>query len=763
MTNKNYMAQLGATLVDRGFPILPIQPNTKKPGLYKLGAWHEYPKWSRHCERDTTDNEVDIWGNWPEAGIGIAAGRVIGIDIDILDSPTIALEIEALAKRMLGDTPAVRIGHAPKRLLVYRAVQPFSGFKYPPIEVLGVGQQFIAYGIHPDTGKPYDWPVSTLADLSPDDLPGITEAQAREFAKEAYRLIPAELRPKTLGVGLRAPMECANLPEQRGTYEAVEDALSHIVNADLDYDSWVRIGMAIKGALGDEGWPLFEAWSESSQKNDPKTTARSWRSFAPQRIGAGTIYKLALDNGWEPDAEMQLNGEIVMNGHHPAREFLQALQAADPISIEPQEMSLPPPKPMPVGWDQVGGVIADMMALMAATAKRPQPVLALGASLCAIGALMGRKYRTESNIRSNLYVVGIAESGAGKNHSRVVINELFRKANLLQYLGGNKIASGSGLLTAIQRQPAILFQLDEFGMFLSAAADRKRSPRYVCEILDLMTELYTTSGTTYFGVEYASTQHNNAHRAIHQPCACIYGTTTPLHFWQALQASNVADGSLARFLIMESEDDFPDSNEAFGVIDPPQDLIDRLILIHQGGGKLNGNLTDVGAIDEVLVDPRVVPMTPQARATFRQLDQELVERLRTSRGTGYSSILARIEENATKLALIRAVSRDPVDPQIEGHDAEWGIMLSRHCAELTIREASARVSENQVESHHKRAMQILRDAGMAGMSKSDFTRRTQFMDHRQRDGVLRTLAEAGLIEMMALQSKGRPAQWIKVL
>ena len=196
MTNKNYMAQLGATLVDRGFPILPIQPNTKKPGLYKLGAWHEYPKWSRHCERDTTDNEVDIWGNWPEAGIGIAAGRVIGIDIDILDSPTIALEMEALAKRMLGDTPAVRIGHAPKRLLVYRAVQPFSGFKYPPIEVLGVGQQFIAYGIHPDTGRPYDWPVSTLADLSPDDLPGITEAQAREFAKEAYRLIPAELRPK---------------------------------------------------------------------------------------------------------------------------------------------------------------------------------------------------------------------------------------------------------------------------------------------------------------------------------------------------------------------------------------------------------------------------------------------------------------------------------------------------------------------------------------------------------------------------------------
>jgi len=760
----NYMAQLGATLVDRGFPILPIQPGSKKPGMYRGQAWHDYPEWSRHCERDTTEHEVNLWGDWPQAGIGIAAGRVIGVDIDVVQSEPVALAIEALAKRMLGETPAVRIGRAPKRLLVYRAAQPFKGFKYPPIEVLGLGQQFLAYGIHPDTGKPYHWPVETLADIEINELPAITEAQAREFAQEAYLMIPAELRPKSLVAGLRSPPECANLQAQRGTPDAVREALGFIPNAELDYDSWVRIGMAIKGALGEEGWPLFEAWSGASKKNDVKTTARSWRSFAPQRIGAGTLYKLAIDSGWSPAPDLQLNGEIVTNGHHPARELLEALQAKEPIAVDAaSEGTLPPPKPLPQGWDQVGGVIADMMALMATTAKRPQPVLALGASLCAIGALMGRKYRTDSNTRSNLYVVGIAESGAGKNHSRVVINELFRLANLVQYLGGNKIASGAGLLTAIQRQPAILFQLDEFGMFLSAAADRKRSPRYICEILDLMTELYTTAGTTYFGVEYASNQNNNAHRAIHQPCACIYGTTTPLHFWQALQASNVADGSLARFLILESEDDFPDSNEMFGTIDPSQDLIDRLILIHQGGGLLNGNLTDVGAIDEVLVAPRVVPMTAQARAAFRQLDQELLGQLRRSRGTGFSSILARIEENATKLALIRAVSRDAVNPQIEDHDAHWGIALSRHCAELTIREAAARVSENQVESNHKRAMQILRDAGAAGMSKSDFTRRTQFMDHRQREGVLHTLTEARLIETAMLQSKGRPAQWIKVL
>lgn len=81
---------------------------------------------------------------------------------------------------------------------------------------------------------------------------------------------------------------------------------------------------------------------------------------------------------------------------------------------------------------------------------------------------------------------------------------------------------------------------------------------------------------------------------------------------------------------------------------------------------------------------------------------------------------------------------------------------------VTIREVRARVSENQVESNHKRALQIVRDAGSRGLSRSEFTRRTQFMDHRQRDGVLHTLAEARLIELSTLPTGGRPSQWIKL-
>ena len=91
MNSTNYMAHVGATLIDRGFSILPIQPSTKKPGMYRRGTWHDYPQWSRHCQRDTTDHEIDLWANWPGAGVGVAAGRVIGIDIDVAFSAEIAL------------------------------------------------------------------------------------------------------------------------------------------------------------------------------------------------------------------------------------------------------------------------------------------------------------------------------------------------------------------------------------------------------------------------------------------------------------------------------------------------------------------------------------------------------------------------------------------------------------------------------------------------------------------------------------------------
>jgi hypothetical protein len=148
----------------------------------------------------------------------------------------------------------------------------------PP--VLGLGQQFVAFADHPETTRPYEWPQDSPADLPVEALPLVDEAMIRDFLEQAQALVPPELRPGRLPGESTARTAAVAGGDLRGTPEAIADALRFIANADLDYDSWVRIGMALKGALGEDGWNLFAAWSATSSKEVPETTARTWASLS---------------------------------------------------------------------------------------------------------------------------------------------------------------------------------------------------------------------------------------------------------------------------------------------------------------------------------------------------------------------------------------------------------------------------------------------------------------------------------------------------
>lgn len=69
----SFMARFGARLLTNGYAIVPIQPGTKKPGCHRGGQWRDYPDWTRHAARATTDLELAQWSAWPDAGIGVVA------------------------------------------------------------------------------------------------------------------------------------------------------------------------------------------------------------------------------------------------------------------------------------------------------------------------------------------------------------------------------------------------------------------------------------------------------------------------------------------------------------------------------------------------------------------------------------------------------------------------------------------------------------------------------------------------------------------
>ncbi|MBF0341801.1 MAG: PriCT-2 domain-containing protein [Magnetococcales bacterium] len=756
--DENFMTQYGDRLMAGGFPFLPIMPGEKFPGRFERGKWMPYRGWTKHASRATTVHELAIWKQWPNAGIGIPCGMVVGVDIDIIDDADLADRLQALAFGMLGETPAIRIGQYPKRMLVYRTVMPFKGIKAHPLEMLCQGQQFVAYAIHPGTGRPYEWPVRSLADLTLAELPTITEAQAHAFIEQALVMLPEGMRPARLDQNQHVITEQVSnatpfqsVSDLIGTPEAIQDALRHIVNADLPYDDWVRVGMAIKGAMGEAGVGLFAAWSASSAKNVPVATERAWASFHPTVIGAGTIYHLAQKHGWRPDAAIILNPANKLPGPHPAEELLRKAhqvpeQASKPVPILPGDAEFDP--------CDVEGVLKELLEFMLATATQPQPILAVGNALCALGALMGHRFRSETNLRTNLYIVGIAESGSGKNHSREVINQVFHDAGLFGFLGGNRIASGSGLLAAMHRHPPILFQQDEFGMFLQAAADRKRSPRYLTEILDLMTEIHSAAGTIFLGPEYGGIKDAKDRKDIVQPCLCVYGTTTPVLFWSALKSANVADGSLARFLILKTRDDYPERNRRNLSSDTPPSLIESLTHLSKSGGKGKGNLAGITTDGSTTLNPSVVSMSPEATSLFDALGETITTQLRRSRGSIYSPILARVWEHAAKVAMIRAVAANPSVPVIRRQDAQWAIALVRYSVNTMIQDVEHHVADNLIEQNHKRVMEIIRAAGIQGIAKTDLGNKSRFLTRRERNEILAELEDDGIIKAVQIQSRG---------
>jgi hypothetical protein len=178
------------------------------------------------------------------------------------------------------------------------------GAKAHRIEVLGDGQQFVAFGIHPDTGRPYAWPDVSPLDLEWQDLPPIDAESAARFVAEAEDMLVHRFgaRPKAGGTRPRRAAGRWNpgsAPRAAGDpTEAwfVLEALANLQNDDRDYDTWVQVAYGLKAALGEAGCKPFEAWSRQSRKYDAETTERTWRYARPDRAGWRFLIELAGGN-----------------------------------------------------------------------------------------------------------------------------------------------------------------------------------------------------------------------------------------------------------------------------------------------------------------------------------------------------------------------------------------------------------------------------------------------------------------------------------
>ena len=248
-------ASLAPILFENGYEPIPIRPDAKVPAVTR---WSSVP---------IGEEQIADWSAlYPDHGVGLRTGTLVGFDIDLLDADCAHSAME-VATRHLGPAP-MRVGRWPKRLLMYRTEAPFPKIGLPSLDVLGVGQQFVAFGRHPATGRPYDWPEGeTPLEIALGDLAPVTAESIASCLGEIAALLPG-LEPLRRSRRARAAGEPASGPVRDAAgfvtdgrdawlsqiaFHAVHDGLENGDTLDARRD--FRPGLApVRGDHGSRPW-----------------------------------------------------------------------------------------------------------------------------------------------------------------------------------------------------------------------------------------------------------------------------------------------------------------------------------------------------------------------------------------------------------------------------------------------------------------------------------------------------------------------------
>lgn len=707
-----------------GFSVFPVPRGSKRSVV----------RWNKYRVERASQNELSVWCNCV-SNAAIATGEISGVIVLDTDSD----EADQAAKKLgVPPTPCARTGKGTHYYFEWpgHEIGNFAG-KLPGCDLRGDGGYVLAPGsLHPN-GEIYRWLVS------PNDVP---------FAPAPQWLLDLASKPVPPYPPPAAPLmpiphvEISDAYVQAafdGELERLRNAAVGQRNNTLNLCSFALGQLVGAGVLG-----------EHEVEQCLYQTARE----------IGLTHKETIDS-----LRSGLNAGKLKPRELPETTTLPAVVEPMQITVGqlykvPAEATSEPVQPdlTPMPTSGFTGALGELIEQIELTNFSPQPELAVGAALCALGTLMGRKYRTESNVRTNMYIIGVGESASGKNHAPDEIARLFELAEISHYIGAERIASSSGLFCALQEQPSLMFVLDEFGHMLSRIGS-DRAPEHVKDIMHQLTILYTHSHSVHKGTAYSTRGGAKGAEKINQPCLSIYGMTTEEQLWRAFGSAELVDGSIARMLFIRSSNNHPDTNWGAKQGTNPQQLLQKLCVIEQGIDlrKKHGNLTGFGGSKkEIACEQYIVPETHQATERLRSYGDANVVLARS--GHRFGPILKRLYVHAVKIALIQAVSDRPAQPQIELRHVDTAIQLVEHCSQTMIRDIERHVADNNTEANHKRVLDIVRRAGQSGLTGNEFSRRTQFLNRRERADILQSLEDSGQVQRLATGSGPRKGYVIRV-
>jgi hypothetical protein len=680
-----------------GYPVFPCAPGDSRP-ITEHG-FHNASLDPEQIER--------WWIEHPSANIGLPTAGLVVIDVDGASNPWPGAErgLE-LAIAPMATTPGGG-SHRVFRQPAGKAWRCTQSTLAPHVDTRADGGYIVAPPSRRPDGE-YRWVPGLELDVSPDRLP------------EPPGWLVAQLD----GLAPNAPRSCQATGSPTLAHVAADAGGANKIPSGQRNATLARLG----GTMRRVGMSQPEITAALLRANSDRCVP----PLAPREVEriAASIAR------YEPDQIA-----VALTENHWAQMY------ADTGGDE--AAGVDDPGPIPDRLLRVPGFIDAVIDYTLATAPYPEPVLAFCGALSLQALLAGRKVRDAADNRTNLYVLGLANSGAGKDYPRKVNQRILLEVDLAECLG-NSFASGEGIEDRLFVQPSALFQVDELDGLLLKVTQAKDARHE--QVVSILLQMYSSASSVYVMRAKAGKERT----VIDQPCLCIFGTAVPKHFYEAISPRLMTNGFLARMLILESQKRGQGREATVGPIPDAILEIARWWAEFQPGAA--GNFSAWHPV------PQLVHADDEALGVlraFREYADAEYSRAEDRGDAVAMAIWARAYEKARRLSLIHACSANHLALLIGREAAVWACEFVAHQTRRMLFMAGSHASESDFDAKRKRLLDVLAkwqaQHGDRWMPFWTINRKLPW-SRKEHEEVRNTLIAQRLIEFGTHQTGGRPGE-----
>ncbi len=634
-----------------GYPVFPCIPGGKAPA-------------TAHGFLDATTDPGQIeawWAARPEANIGMPTAGLLVVDVDGADNPWPGDDQKALGAGPFSRTPRGGRHHlfrqppgkcwnnTASRLAPKVDTRANGGYIVLPPSIVG--------------GRPYQWAGNF--EVGPADLPEPPEWLVAQVDGGADLF--AQEPTSAPGDGSVAAHGAPLAPQG-----AAAAAGGNIIPTGHRNVTLARLGGAMR-RVGMSQQEIVAALARANQDRcrpplkdrEVERIAASVARYEPDQVAVAVA-----ENHWGQDTETV------------------------PVDEAPDEAR--DPGPMPDELFRIPGFVSEVMDHCLATAPYPNLVMSFAGALALQATLAGRKVRDPGNNRTNVYLLGLAHSAAGKDRPRKLNTEILHAVGLSHQLGG-RFASGEGIQDALCTEPCMLFQTDEIDGMLQSI-NKSRDARHE-NIMGTMLTIYSSADSVFPMRRKAGRE---APGAIDQPCLVVYGTAIPNHYYEALSDRMLTNGFFARMIILDCGGRSPGQEPKL------KPLPGRILETAKWWADFRPG---AGNLENWHPEPQVVPQTEEAKRVLveTRLEAEAeYARAEAADDEAGTTVWGRVSEHARKLALLYAISENHLAPEIGVAATTWARQFVTHQARRMLFMAQSHVADNPF---HAECLKILKKLG----------------------------------------------------